>query len=97
MLIEFSSLETSLQLLSQSQNWFGDETFKVCPQILFQIYTIHAQINERILNCIYGLLQNKIEETYTTLFREVEQDVANSPTDILMDCIEYWTGCIKYY
>ena len=74
--------------------WYG--TFKVCPQILFQIYTIHVQINERILNCIYAFLQNEIEETYTRLFREVEQHVANSPTNILMDCIEYWTGCIKY-
>ena len=75
----------SLQLLSQSQNWFGDGTFKVCPQIFFQIYTIHAQINGRILHCIYALLPNKTEETYTRLFREVEQHVANSPTDILMD------------
>ena len=75
----------SLQLLSQSQNWFGDGTFKVCPQIFFQIYTIHAQINGRILPCIYALLPNKTEETYTRLFREVEQHVANSPTDILMD------------
>ena len=42
----------SLQLLSQSQNWFVDGTFKVCPQIMFQIYTIHPQINGRILPCI---------------------------------------------
>ena len=62
----------SLQLLSQSQNWFGDGTFKVCPQIFFQIYTIHAQINWRILPCIYALLPNKTEGTYTKLFREVE-------------------------
>ena len=34
--------DQSLQLLSQSQNWFGDGTFKVCPQMFFQIYTIHA-------------------------------------------------------
>ena len=34
----------SLDLLSQSQNWFGDGTFKVRPQIFFQIYTFHAQI-----------------------------------------------------
>ena len=62
----------SLQLLSQSQNWFGDGTFKVCPQIFFQIYTIHAHINGRILRCIYVLLPNKTEETYTRLFREVQ-------------------------
>ena len=74
----------SLQLLSQSQNWFDDGTFKVCPQIFFQIYNIHAQINGCMLPCIYVMLPNKTEETYTRLFSEVEH-VANSPTDILMD------------
>ena len=75
----------SLQLLSQSQKWFGDGTFKVCPQIFFQIYTIRAQINGCILPCIYALFLNKTEETYTRLIREVEQRVANSTTDVLMD------------
>ena len=75
----------SLQLLLQSQNWFVDGTLKVCPQIFFQVYTNYAQINGRILPCIYALLTNKTEETYTRLFKEVEQHVANSPTDILMD------------
>ena len=72
--------DQSLQLLSQSQNWFGDGTFKVCPQMFFQIYTIHAQISERFLPYIY-----KTEGTYARLFREVEQHVKNYPTDILMD------------
>ena len=67
------------------KNWFGDGTFKVCRQIFFQIYTIHAQINGRILSWIYALLPNKTEEIYIRLFREVEQHVANSPTNILMD------------
>ena len=85
---EFSSLEqtkVSNYFHSQSQNWFGDGTFKVCPQIFFQINAIHTQINGRILPYIYALLPNKTEETYTRLFGEVEQHVANSPTDILMD------------
>ena len=81
----------SLQLLSQSQNWFGDGTFNdCCPQMFLQIYTIHAQINGRILPCICALLLNKTEEIYTKLFREVEQHVANSPTNILMD--SEWAG-----
>ena len=59
----------SLQLLSQSQSWFGDGTFKVCPQIFFQICTIHAQINGRVLPCIYTLLPKKTKENYTRLLR----------------------------
>ena len=65
-------IKQSLQLLSQSQNQFGDVAFKFFPQIFFQIYTIQAQINGRILPCIYVLLPNKTEETYTRLFREVQ-------------------------
>ena len=76
----------SLQLLSLSQNWFGDGTFKACPQIFFQIYTIHAQIDGYIFPCICALLPYKTEVTYTRLFREVEQQhVENSPTDIVMN------------
>ena len=36
MLIEFSSLETSLQLLSQSQNWFGMELLRFAPRYSFR-------------------------------------------------------------
>ena len=94
MLIEFPSLEqTKVSIyfhihktgLVMKQNWFGDGTFKVCPQIFFS--DIHySRTNWRTHTpCIYALLPNKTEETYTRLFREVEQHVANSPTDILMD------------
>ena len=86
MLVEFSSLEET-----KVSNYFHShktglvmELFKVCPEIFFQIYSIHAQINGRILPWIYALLANKTEWTYTRLFREVEQHVAKSPTDILM-------------
>ena len=75
----------SVQLLSESQNWFGDGTFKVCADIFFQIYTIPAQINGHILPCIYALLPNKTGDTYTRLFREVEHHVANSPKGNLID------------
>ena len=62
------------------KNWFVDEIFKVCLKIFFQIYTNHVQIN-----CIYALLPNKTEGIYTRLLREVQQHVANSSTNILMD------------
>ena len=54
------------------KSWFGDGTFKVCPQIFFQIYTIHTQINERILSCIYPLLPNKTEDIYTRLLQNLK-------------------------
>ena len=64
-------INQSLQPFSQSQS-----QFKVCSEIFFQIYTIHAQINERILPCIYALLR---------LFREFEKHIGNSSANILID------------
>ena len=87
MLIEFPSLEqTKVSIyfhihktgLVMKQNWFDDGTF-------FSRYTLFTHKLTDTSSCIYGLLPNKTEETYTRLFREVEQHVADSPTDILMD------------
>ena len=40
-------------VLSTSDNWFADGTFKSCPEIFFQIYTIHALVGGRIVPCAY--------------------------------------------
>ena len=57
----------SLQLLSQSQNWLGDGTFKVCLQILFQIYTIQSQINRTYspLHLRFAPKQNRYQIIHT--------------------------------
>ena len=59
-----------LQLLGQSQHWYADGTFKVCPQVFFQVCTIHAQINGQVLPCVFSLLPNKVEGTYDRLFQD---------------------------
>ena len=35
--------EIGLQLLRESEHWYVDGTFKVCPEIFYQLYTIHGQ------------------------------------------------------
>lgn len=45
-----------------SQDWFGEDTFKVFPRILYQFYKINPRACERELPCIYALLPNKQEE-----------------------------------
>ena len=49
------------------------------------MYTIHAKVREKI-PCIYALLPNKTQITYTRLLREVS-NVMNgaSPTSVMMD------------
>ena len=60
-----------LSLLEESQNWYVDGTFKVVPEQFFQLYTIHAQKGGMVIPCVYALLTNKSELTYTRLFTKL--------------------------
>ena len=78
----FSS-QQGLQLLSNSEHWYGDGTFKVCPEVFFQVYMVHAQQGGRIFPCVFGLLPNKTEGTYTRFFHELfNHRNGNGPNDI---------------
>ena len=60
-----------LDLLRQSDHWFGDGPFSGNPAIYFQVYTIHAICNGNVLPCMYVLLLNKAGPTYDALFHEI--------------------------
>ena len=78
----------NLQLLNNSEQWFVDGTFKVCPTLFFQLYTVHAQNNGRILPCIFRLLPNKFQTTYTEFFVQVRNLAilhGDGPNAILFD------------
>ena len=77
--------ESGLRLLSECDYWYGDGTFKVCPDLYFQLYTIHGQQNGNIYPCVFALLPNKTANTYVRFFQEVFNRVDNQPADILLD------------
>lgn len=80
--------DDAIQLLGTSNHWFMDGTFKLCPEIFFQIYTVHALINNKTFPCVFALLPNKTEATYNRLMIEIlnaVRDVGNDPDDILVD------------
>ena len=77
--------ESGLRFLSECDHWYGDETFKVCPDLFFQLYTIHGQQNGNIYPCVFALLPNKTANTYVRFFQEVFNRVDNQPADILVD------------
>ena len=84
-LVQFGSPQ-GLQSLSQYDNWYADGTFKVIPEVFYQLYTVHAQCGDRIFPCIFALLPNKTEETYTRLLKEnVSRINFNGPGQILVD------------
>lgn len=76
----------TVEMLSASAHWFMDGTFKVVPELFFQLYTIHAQTLGTIIPCLYVLLPNKTQETYRRLFEEVKRLTSQAnPTSVTMD------------
>ena len=55
----------NLRQLGRSKTWYVDGTFKVCPSLFYQLFTMHAMIGGSVVPLVYTLLQNKTEVAYT--------------------------------
>lgn len=80
--------DNAISLLAENPHWFMDGTFKVCPEIFFQVYTVHCLLNNQTFPCVFALLPNKTEESYNRFLSEVlnaVRNVGNEPDDILVD------------
>lgn len=76
----------NLRLLETTAHWFMDGTFKTAPTLFYQLFTVHALVNGRTVTCIYALLQNKTQDTYTKLFNILTTLNANlKPTSVMID------------
>ena len=74
------------ELLNVSKTWLVDGTFKLSPENFYQIYTIHAELKGFSPPCLYVLLPNKTEHTYSRMI-DMIQDGSNifGPERILAD------------
>ena len=45
--------DEALDVLARSPQWFADGTFKLCPELFFQIYSIHALSNHEVIPCVF--------------------------------------------
>lgn len=61
----------NLSLLSRSMIIFLDGTFKTCPHIFTQIFTIHGTVHGAVFPLVYALLPNKTTESYRAVLRAV--------------------------
>ena len=76
----------AIQVLTESEYWYADGTFKVCPAVFYQLYTVQAQYGEKIFPCMFALLPNKTQGTYTRFFHEANNLVGgHQPREILTD------------
>ncbi|XP_068246839.1 uncharacterized protein [Palaemon carinicauda] len=62
---------TNISLLEKSDNWFGDGTFKIVPELFYQLYTIHCLTSERVIPCVYALLPNKRQAAYEDIHQQL--------------------------
>ena len=78
--------QENLNLMERSPHWFLDGTFKTAPSIFFQLYTIHALVSERTIPCVYAILLNKSQATYTMLLQQLMTINGNlNPVTIMVD------------
>jgi len=62
----------NLRLPALCKTWFCDGTFKVCPSLFTQIFTIHGLYDEEVaFPFVYALLPNKGQPSYTKVFQVV--------------------------
>ncbi|XP_029342135.1 uncharacterized protein LOC115033536 [Acyrthosiphon pisum] len=85
-LILIFSTWKNLELLTYSKHWFADGIFSSCPNLFYQLYTIHTIQFSNVIPLVYILLPDKKENTYTTMFRNlklIKPDL--NPSSILID------------
>ena len=83
--------DDDLQRLSQCDTILMDGTFKSCPKLYSQLYTIHGIVG----NCtsvpfVYALLPSKTRTTYYDMLSVIRKEMARlavtfNPTDIVTD------------
>ena len=85
--------EIGLQILRESEHWYADGTFKVCPEIFYQLYNVGGSI----FPCVFSLLPNKTEATYRRFFEQIFHLLENNNLqDILVDFERAATNAIEH-
>ena len=76
-------------MLANPSQWVGYGTFKLCPQIFSQMYTIHALVNHGLFPSVFAHLPSKTEIAYeqffTTVCNAVRNNNGNDPDGFLVN------------
>ncbi|XP_064100295.1 uncharacterized protein LOC135211117 [Macrobrachium nipponense] len=76
----------NLRLMKENKQWMGDGTFKIAPQLFYQLYVIHILYKGSVLPMVCILLQRKSEGAYSrALIRLLCMDNEIAPSSILCD------------
>ncbi len=68
------------------QDFFIDGTFKVVPEIFFQLFVIHALYRDHVLPVLFVLLPGKSGQIYTKMMNDIMELIPGwSPQRMMMD------------
>ncbi|XP_064467768.1 uncharacterized protein LOC135378621 [Ornithodoros turicata] len=76
-----------LSALRSSDFWLADGTFKVAPQLFFQLYPVHCRVNGSVLPAVYALMTHKTTTAYITLLTALKNECGheNQPDVVVLD------------
>ncbi len=88
-IIAFST-EENLRRLRDSEIWFLDGTFKTCPRLFHQLYTIHFMFHGNVFPGVYVFMTGKTQEMYTSMLERLvssaeAKGITLNPTFIILD------------
>ena len=75
-MIVFGTKE-NLRLLCEVDTIYVDGTFRTCPTLFYQIFSLHGFKNGKQFPLVYALLPDKTRQTYSRLFELVKQKVVS--------------------
>ena len=83
--------------LKRFPNWAIDGTFKVAPEIFYQLLTIHVQKDHLSIPRAFILLPNKTESTYRECYEKIKELLDNrQPQNIMIDFERASINALKY-
>ena len=74
MLVVIFETAGNVSHLVRADVWYGDGTFSVCPNLFYQLYTIHAAVHGKLfLWCSICCLQNLKDATHTFIWLQLKE------------------------
>ena len=67
------STEQNLDLVKSTAQWHADGTFKCCPALFYQLYTVHGVLNGHTIPLVYMLLKRKTRKLYLRALNELKE------------------------
>lgn len=86
--------QRNIDLLSTSEHWYADGTFKTVPLLFNQLYTVHGFKDKISIPLVFALLPNKNEDTYVHFLENLKNLGSMSPKTITTD---FEIGMIKAF